>query len=50
MAQGAVGAPFDLVTRRLGDEEGLAASDVAVVVQALFDVVVEDRAVCEGLF
>jgi len=49
MAQRAVGAPLDLVARRLGDEEGLGAALVAVVVKAFLDVVVEDRAVRDGL-
>ena len=49
MAQRAVGAPLDLVARRLGDEEGLGAALVAVVIEAFLDVVVEDRAVRDGL-
>ena len=47
--QSTVSGPFDLVTSRLLHEERLGAAGVSVVVDALFDVVVEDRAGCDVL-
>lgn len=57
VTESSVSRPRELVASRLGDEEGLGASLVTVVVDAFLDVVVEDRAVgnllsyqCQQLF
>lgn len=48
MTQEPVGRPFYLVAALLFDEEGLAAADVAVGVEAGFDGEVEDAAGGDG--
>ncbi len=45
----AVGRPGEAVAALLGDGEGLGAADVAVGVDALFDGVVEDGALGDGV-
>ena len=47
MAECTIGAPLNSIAGRLGNEEGLAAALVAVVVDAFFDCVVEDFAGCD---
>lgn len=47
MAQCTIGAPLNFIAGRFGNEEGLAATLVAVVVDAFFDCVVEDFAGCD---
>lgn len=41
MREGALGAPFELIARRLGDYERLRTPRTAVAIHALFDGIVE---------
>lgn len=49
VGEGAVGGPRELVAAALVDEEGLAAADVAVAVDALLYGVVHDLALGDGV-
>lgn len=49
VGEGAVGGPGNVVARPFGDGEGLGAADVAFGVDALFDGVVEDLALGDGV-
>lgn len=49
VGEGAVGGPGELVAAVRGDGEGLGAADVAVGVEALFDGVIEDLALGDGV-